>query len=249
MAIKLRRTLFIGLGGTGIDTLLHIKRRLVEAYGGTIPPMIGFIGVDTDKTSGGFQKTKKTSLADYPKVELDANEQCQITVGNPKDIYLRNKKGFTWMPAKNADCLLNLEKGAGQVRTNGRFALLCNVDKFTTILKTQLNKIKDSTIIDKQKYALIDNDVEIYVIGSIAGGTGCGTFIDIGYLIRKHFEATKDRQYKLSANLFLPHVYKQMLGMDPTNPKTANMYPNAYAALHDLDFAYKYAKSNIHKLC
>lgn len=236
MAIKLRRTLFIGLGGTGIDTLLHIKRRLVDTYGATIPPMIGFIGVDTDNTSGGFQKTKKTTLADYDTVQLDASEQCAITVSNPKDIYLRNKKEFGWMPSKNADCLLNLEKGAGQVRTNGRFALLCNTDKFKTILQVQLNKIKDSTIIDKQKYSLIDNDVEIYVIGSIAGGTGCGTFIDIGYLIRKHFESTKDRRYKLCANLFLPHVYKQMLGMDPTNPQTANMYPNAYAALNDLDF-------------
>lgn len=236
MAIRLRRTLFIGLGGTGIETLLHIKRRLVETYGATIPPMIGFIGVDTDKTSGGFQKTKKTTLADYSTVQLDASEQCAITVSNPKDIYLRNKKEFGWMPPRNADCLLNLEKGAGQVRTNGRFALLCNTDLFKTILQVQLNKIKDSTIIDKQKYALIDNDVEIYVIGSIAGGTGCGTFIDIGYLIRKHFESTKDRRYKLCANLFLPHVYKQMLGMDPTNPQTANMYPNAYAALNDLDF-------------
>lgn len=62
MAIKLRKTLFIGLGGTGIDTLLHNKRRLVETYGGTIPPMIGFIGVDTDKSAGGFKKTKKHHL-------------------------------------------------------------------------------------------------------------------------------------------------------------------------------------------
>lgn len=93
------------------------------------------------------------------------------------------------------------------------------MDKFKTILQTQLNKLNGCKIIDKQKYALIDNDVEIYVISSIVGRTGCGTFIDVGYLIRKHFEATKDRKYKLSANLFLPHVYKQMIGMDPTNPK------------------------------
>ena len=234
MAIKLRRTLFIGLGGTGIDTLLHIKRRLVETYGATIPSMIGFIGVDTDKTAGGFQKTKKTKLADYDTVRLDASEQCAITVSNPKDIYLRNKKEFAWMPPKNADCLLN--SNSRSVRTSARFALLCNMDKFKTILQMQLNKIEDLTIIDKHKYSLIDSDVEIYVVGSIAGATGCGTFIDIGYLIRKHFEAIKDRRYKLCANLFLPHVYKQMLGMDPTNPQTANMYPNAYAALKDLDF-------------
>lgn len=236
MAIKLRRTLFIGLGGTGIETLLHIKRRLIETYSCEIPPMIGFLGIDTDSTTGGLKKEKRTSLADYEIVKLDASETCAITVSNPKDIYLRRQKEFSWIPNQNIDSLRNLEKGAGQVRTNGRFALLCNISKFEGALKSQLNKIKDSSIIDKQKYELIDNDVEIYVIGSIAGGTGCGSFIDVGFIINNYFETIKDRKFKVYANLFLPHVYKQMIGTDPSNPKTSNIYPNAYASLKDLDF-------------
>lgn len=44
---KLRRTLLIGLGGTGIKAILNAKKMFYENYG-EIPPMIGFIGMDTD---------------------------------------------------------------------------------------------------------------------------------------------------------------------------------------------------------
>lgn len=33
MATKLRRTLFIGLGGTGMNALLHAKKTLYDTYG------------------------------------------------------------------------------------------------------------------------------------------------------------------------------------------------------------------------
>ena len=40
---KLRRTLLIGLGGTGFNAILNAKKMFYENYG-EIPPMIGFIG-------------------------------------------------------------------------------------------------------------------------------------------------------------------------------------------------------------
>ena len=44
---KIRRSLFVGLGGTGMRTLLYLKKLFVDTYG-EVPPMIGFLGVDTD---------------------------------------------------------------------------------------------------------------------------------------------------------------------------------------------------------
>lgn len=40
MAIKLKKTLYVGLGGTGVSALLKIKKCFVDSYG-EIPPMIG----------------------------------------------------------------------------------------------------------------------------------------------------------------------------------------------------------------
>ena len=48
MIPKLKRTLYIGLGGTGFKTLLHTKRAFIETYG-EVPPMIKFLAFDSDR--------------------------------------------------------------------------------------------------------------------------------------------------------------------------------------------------------
>ena len=47
MATTLKRSLFIGLGGTGASALLHTKKRFLDTYG-EVPPMISFLTIDTD---------------------------------------------------------------------------------------------------------------------------------------------------------------------------------------------------------
>ena len=47
MTAKIKRCLYVGLGGTGLNALLHTKKMFVETYG-EVPPMIGFLGIDTD---------------------------------------------------------------------------------------------------------------------------------------------------------------------------------------------------------
>ena len=47
MAIKLKRSLFIGLGGTGMKSILKTKSMYEELFG-EVPPVIGFLGIDTN---------------------------------------------------------------------------------------------------------------------------------------------------------------------------------------------------------
>ena len=46
--IKITRTLFVGLGGTGVKAILRAKQCFVDAYG-DVPPMVAFLAIDTDK--------------------------------------------------------------------------------------------------------------------------------------------------------------------------------------------------------
>ena len=72
---KIRRSLFIGLGGTGMRTILYLKKLFIETYG-EVPPMIGFLGIDTDK--GEFSKylePKNTS-----SVGIMRNENLETTL-------------------------------------------------------------------------------------------------------------------------------------------------------------------------
>ncbi|MFW8159884.1 tubulin-like doman-containing protein, partial [Klebsiella pneumoniae] len=43
---KLKRTVFIGLGGTGKKALLHAKKRFLETFGEE-PPLIKYLLIDT----------------------------------------------------------------------------------------------------------------------------------------------------------------------------------------------------------
>lgn len=46
--MTLKRTLYIGLGGMGIETLIKTKRLFIDVYG-EVPPMVKFLGIDTDR--------------------------------------------------------------------------------------------------------------------------------------------------------------------------------------------------------
>ena len=62
MAIKLKKTLYVGLGGTGVSALLKVKKCFYDSYG-EIPPMIGFLAIDTDGAA-----TNKSETSDSGKV-------------------------------------------------------------------------------------------------------------------------------------------------------------------------------------
>ena len=221
---KLKRSLYIGLGGTGIKALLKTKKMFIDNYG-EVPPMIQFLGFDTDK--GVYEKKEKQVTEE---VYLTKAEQCDISVpGSPIDYYHSNVKELSWLQAPNDKMIRNLDKGAGQIRTNGRLAFVYNVQNIRTSIETAYTKASSYMIVDNPKYAPADGNVEIHVIFSIGGGTGCGTFLDVAYLIRK--------MYGKGVNLFgyavLPKVFREMV---PTGPAMMRVLPNAYGALQDLDF-------------
>lgn len=140
MATKIKRCLYVGLGGTGMNALLHTKKMFVETYG-AVPPMIGFLGIDTD---GGVYKKELPSK--YGMVSLSPSEQMPIKVENARDAYITSKDHFTWVPEQNVFALTAMTKGAGQIRTNGRFALTCNFVALTNKVKDAVNRICSVTI-------------------------------------------------------------------------------------------------------
>ncbi len=248
MSTKIRRSLFVGLGGTGMRTLLYLKKYFIDTYG-EVPPMIGFLGIDTDK--GEFTKeleprslnnigvmlhndetetelfvkgTPRTSRT----VKLDPIEQMQITVNNPRDIYNVRKDSFDWLAPENVRTLIALTTGAGQVRTNGRFALICNSAEVENKVRDSLSRVSRIETVDNPNYELIDSKTDIYLIFSLGGGTGCGTFIDMAYLLRR---CSSNSNCKIAGFGLLPKVFSTKFtnGME-------RVLPNGYGAMQDLDW-------------
>ena len=221
MATKIKRCLYVGLGGTGMNALLHTKKMFVETYG-EVPPMIGFLGIDTDGDA-----YKKELPSKYGPVSLAPNEQTPIQVEDAQAAYVTSKQHFGWVHPDNVFALTAMTKGAGQIRTNGRFALTCNYESLTNKVRDAVGRITAASIKTNPKYdADFVGEVEVHMVFSMSGGTGAGTFINMAYVIRQALGKCKVTGYAV-----LPDVFECMsqYGMD-------RVKPNTYGSIFDLDY-------------
>lgn len=231
MATKIRRSLYIGLGGTGMKSLLHTKKMFIDTYG-EVPPMIGFLGIDTD----GGEYNHYLLSAQGEKVQLAANEQLSLPAPGAVDFYRNNKSDFSWVPESNIAAIQLLRGiGAGGVRTNGRFAFAVNRHNVIQRVNEKIDKITNAKIAHSTKYELLSNALpEIHMAFSIAGGTGCGTFLNMASLLR----CVLDSKTKITGYAVLPGVFKNLPAV------SAYAVPNAYGALVDLDYLMSHGINN-----
>lgn len=224
MATKIRRSLFIGLGGTGMTALLHTKKLFIETYG-EVPPMVAFLGIDTD--GGYYDKSLKSAI--HGNITLQPSEQLPIKVEtDPQDIYRIGREHFSWLPEINLQYLKSMTLGAGAVRSNGRFAFTYNENA----VKNKLNNIATQVLLAHHttpgsKYESMGKDMEIHLIFSVCGGTGSGTFLNTAYLIKELYP-----NCKLCGYAVLPDVFRAKL----TGAKVEKVKANAYGAIKDLDY-------------
>lgn len=226
MAIRLRKSLFIGLGGTGAEAVLHTKKRFLDAYG-EIPPMIGFLVIDTD---GGVLNNKKIYEADGSSVVLENFEHLHISCNGAISIYSNNPSSFLWYPKANTNTLSALNGlGAGQIRSNGRFIALHNKVVLANAIQSAVDRISNPIPADS-KYMLFKNDSRTYVNVpfSVSGGTGSGTFIEVSNVLRNQLGDEVD----IMPYIVLPDVFNTMA----TGPSMRNTKPNAYGALMEMDY-------------
>lgn len=223
MAVKLKRSVFIGLGGTGMKSILKTKQLYKDAFG-DVPEIIGFLGIDTSTEE--FAKDLKTS--DDKRLRLEANEQVKMVMSGPLDYYHAHKDRFGWIPKNNVAALTGLSaNGAGQIRTNGRFSFTINYSNVENGIKNAVNRVSLATNDGKGKWELVDDKIQIYLVFSLSGGTGCGIFLNVAYLIK---ELYGDRCV-LQAYAVLPNAYAgcgQFVGA------------NAYGAMMDADYLMTY---------
>ena len=213
---RYKRTLFVGLGGAGAKTLRILKKRIQEANNG-IPKQIKFLIIDTNATE----------LSNYR--DFDSSEKICIAVREPFQRFLHDKNTPTheFIPLQNVHSLLALERGAGQIRSNGHFAVIENQysNKLMRIFRERADELEDIDV----KVSTLEKDpkIEVRLVFSIAGGTGSGTFLPIATLLRAAIKHSELTAYIYSATNFAKKV---------ENSAKYTVMQNAYAALCELDY-------------
>lgn len=245
MAIKLTKTLFIGLGGTGAKAILRTKQCFMDAYG-EIPPMIAFLAIDTDK---GIRSTVLQSRSGKD-VRLNDNEVCFCGIkGSALDIYNHAPSKFSWLPSRNVNNLAGLRgEGAGAVRSNGRFLIRYNADPISKAVAGKVSQIAQPIPIGS-KYDFDKNTqgmeypAIVNIVGSVAGGTGSGTLVDMIVLASETLKG-QGQLFKIQPWIVLPEVFRTMV----PGPPSANVYQNSYGAMREIDYLYHLNKNNTNPL-
>lgn len=236
MAIKLKKTLYVGLGGTGVSVLLKVKKCFIDSYG-EIPPMIGFLAIDTD----GAASDKSVTSNRGESINLAPSELLVCTVKGALSVYRNNPKTYDWVPSKNVDKLSNIQAGgAGQIRSNGRFIAYYNNERIKTNIQAAVAKIQQLIPLGS-KYEVdtdkcgVERPVNVNVFASVAGGTGSGMLVDVLSIINSSLKQNA-QLFHLYPWIVLPDVFREMNG----GPSMANVLYNSYGALRTLDYIMHY---------
>ena len=177
-------TILVGVGGTGYEVLARVRRLVEETYGKLENfPILGFLIIDTDKD----YKVTNPEAAGSP---FKDNEKYWARVsGKEAQNMVENMGNYPWIqkwfPNELERNLTALEAGAGQIRACGRFAFFFNYAGIKGNFQTMVRQLKghENTMLDR--YGIkVGNGINVFVTGSLSGGTGSGMILDLGYCIR-----------------------------------------------------------------
>lgn len=232
--------LIIGLGGTGVLTLQHIKAQLAGGEQRKLPPNVRLLALDTVQD----QQPTDDSTNTLRGVTLEPGEYFWIG-GNVYDYAVevrRNKPPHvaSWFQAETylktlPSASFTLQRGAGQLRQFGRLAVFRDV---SAPALSNIKKLINNAITDIRNTGQIKN-LDVYLVSSVAGGTGAGMFVDLAYLVRMIAkEEQNDQKVTMRGFLVLPEAFSAI----PTGIDNS-MRARSYAAMREnrrfmVDFAW-----------
>jgi len=232
--VVFRPTVVIGLGGTGHGAVLKLKRRFIDVYG-SVPPIIKFLAIDTTENVEQSERARDGST-----ITLEPNERYVLSVVNPGALVSgANDHIDEWWPQNIP--IAAIVAGAGQVRARGRLALFAKSKEiFGRIYRAidDVNAIKNAKQAHSEEFGISQRGgVEVYIVSSLAGGTGSGIFLDAAFIARSHLDSLSN----ITGVLVLPRIFSRL-------PGTHLVKPNAYGALKEIERWTKFSPGDNFKI-
>ncbi|MFC7208171.1 tubulin-like doman-containing protein [Comamonas endophytica] len=249
--MDVRPTLFIGVGGTGLEVLMRLRRRILNHPWGQADrrvhldslsefPVAQFIQLDLD--SGAVIDSGHAQGADLQYEQVKFSDDEKIVEAFDIEKYSRDEDALEkyphikeWLPLTPgviANLGIDPGKGAGQIRAVSRLYFFDKYAKIRDRIRLKLRTLKSGLSHEQQLHHLglkmERSKFRIVVVASVAGGTGSGAFLDMGWLARWLAE-TEVGSADVDLMLFMPTGYHQA-GKDRTEA-------NGYAALMELESA------------
>jgi len=230
--ISMNRTLLIGVGGSGKEVLLRLRRKFYESKKNSRGyDFIEYLWIDTDARNVDIMQNKYDIIND--KLQLSEEDILNVSMQSDelKKLY-GNMNQYPhiqkWFNKEELEKLgySVLAQGASAIRPFGRLAFWWRVNDIEKKIREKIQKLERTTLNTDSSIKLSGPaNIEIYIVGSLAGGTGSGMFLDLGFLLEKI-----SSNYVRNAFLFLSDVF------DSFDSQKDIRSANCYAALQELNF-------------
>ena len=235
--------LAIGLGGTGIDCLRTLKKRVYERLqpgnpGDAVPRYehIKFLAVDSD--AKGMKKAQRDG---FGELDLDT-EFLDISYPNSlSTLFATSRDGLAadpayreWLQFDDLNKVGTATDGAGGVRQVGRFLLVRRASEFVS----RVAGLVTQAMADPKGGRRM---VYVHVFSGLGGGTGSGAFLDACYLVREALLRAGAAGNMLMGYFFLPDVNLANTAI----PDSVRTYigHNGYAAMQELDYCMGFGRN------
>ena len=243
--------IFIGLGGSGVNTIAPLKYKIYERMKGTemktrlqvMNDTYRFLFVDTDSRDIAEANKNYRNLYEGGKIDfINKDELLNLGDINPYISYHEaenypelkiNRRIMEACPPMVAESMDNrdLSFGAGALRLKSRIAFGRKKKDFVSMLKKaidELNPIENNT--DK-------NVIHYWIVTSSNGGTGSGSVLDVLYLVNMLHRTYIDKgNPKVGLMLYMPRAFMNVNRDNERYPR------NAYAVFKELEAFQKWNK-------
>lgn len=179
------KSIIIGVGGTGLNIIHDIRKRLLEKYKALESvPIIEFIAIDSDSETLG---KILSDIDDAVKLPENSKIFTQVTgvqrIAEHLDQYPHLKQ-WVHPAALQGD----ITTGCGAIRARGKIAFAWNYPKISEAITNAYKKISLRTSLEtatRKNNLQVAEGVSVYIVGSLLGGTGSGMFLDVAYTVRE----------------------------------------------------------------
>lgn len=236
----IHRSMFIGCGGLGFESINLLKKRIQHYFGENINPLKPLKFLSIDSANAQFQESEsvldgqnevlrlrlegwKNISEQYPGVREDWFPDMDDMPANIREKILRE------FPAG--------AQGCGTTRIFGRLGIFC--DNFDQDLAGHVKEFANRTVEDqysvnetsKGAETTDEKDIYFYIITSIGGGTGTGVFMDTAAIIRS---VQKELSLNQTWHIYGVFVLPTLLTKAEPSGGIEKLNANSYAAIKEL---------------
>lgn len=240
------RNIFIGLGGSGVNTVANLKYKIYSNIQGenplkTMNENYRFLFCDTDQADVLRKNEIYRSKFEGGRKDLIDPENDLINLGNvnPYAVYMEAKAKPANQRSGIENAILDscnekmvaklkhypLSDGAGAFRCNSRIAFARMADSFVDTMKECIQQLLDTRTSQGDEIAL-----RYWVVGSSNGGTGSGIFSDVLFqvnMLHKVYRHNEDP--KITLVMYMPRYYID------ANKNDSKYVCNAQAVFHEMN--------------